>query len=754
MLKNSPLFSNTKGDLIGGFTAAVVTLPAIIIYGTIAFAPLGNNYVGMGILAGIFCSVFAGFFAAVFGGTKAMVSGPQAPSALVFGATISQLLATGLFKPEFLSDVQHLVTLLFGAVLLAGIFQILFGIFKIGTLVKFIPYPVIAGILSGTGVLILKSQLFTFLGVPKQSFSQLIQNFNTIQPLTLLIALSTAFLMWKGTSIFKKIPKNLSSLLAIVGGTAIYYLFVSLGLSKNLGAVIGELPKDYPIPKYAIGFFEIFSQSVYFPLISTVLVAGFTMAVLSSIDSLLSSVSLQSVTNERSDTNRELRAQGIGTVVSSLFGGLPGTGYTNRSLVNFYSGGRTKLSGIAYSVTILLLALFFRKAIGFIPQCVMAGVVLVVGILMIDIQSLRGWKKIIARQVSFDNELAWNTAIVVVVACITMFFDLIVAVGIGMVVSITLLVIQMSISPIRNRTSGAAFQSNKQRNDTLSGILELHNKKILILELEGNLFFGSADALALEIENMPSQHIEYVVLDMNRVNRFDSTAGKILCQSIKNLQEKGILFTISYINRKDKLYEHLADFGLIDLIGTSNVFDNTNLAIEHCEDKLLTKIVPGLINSRVELNELLGFSHLSEDDRSYIFDIIGEGYIKRETFEVKQVIIKQGDKAETVYFIHEGKAEIMMEIPKSDSENETIEKHIQTLDIGTYFGEAVLFGETLRTMNVIATEPTICYSVSKENFERLKSEFPRHAEAIINTINKTLMFRLQHAYKLISELET
>ena len=321
---STKMFSNISGDFSGGLSTAMMAIPGSIIFGLLAFAPLGSEYMGQGILSGIYAAVFAGFFTAIFGGTRIMICGPRAPAALVFASVIAQLMATGYFSGTE-ANMSAILTLGFTMVLLSGIFQMLFGVFQIGKLVKYISFPVIAGIMNGTFLTIITNAVWNYFGITKQGFWELISNIDNLKqfkPLVFLIALTTTILWMTSKKYFSKIP---GSVLALAGGSALYYGLSALGYSSGIGETLGAVvPSAYPYPKYLFQFYHVLSDQTYWRFLPMVITGALTIAILNSIESLLVMLAVQNLTQKRASGTRELIVQGIGNTINSLFGAIPG----------------------------------------------------------------------------------------------------------------------------------------------------------------------------------------------------------------------------------------------------------------------------------------------------------------------------------------------------------------------------------------------------------------------------------------------
>ncbi|HQV06847.1 MAG TPA: SulP family inorganic anion transporter, partial [Chitinophagaceae bacterium] len=315
------LLKFTKGDFFGGLTAGIVALPLALAFGVQS---------GLGAAAGLYGAIFVGLLASIFGGTPSQISGPTGPMTVISAATVALFISQS-------SDGS--VTAVMGAIIasfvLAGIFQILMGIFKIGSLIKFIPYPVISGFMSGIGVIIILLQIFPAIGLASPPTTidvvkEIVPALQSIDTWALVYSALTILIIYLFPKITKAVPSTLVALIAVT--------ILSVILNKDV-PIIGDIPQGLP-PIHLDGLLNI--DAKYYTMI---LEAAATLAALGAIDSLLTSVVADNVTKTKHNSNKELIGQGIGNSVAGIFGGLPGAGATMRTLVNIRSGGRHKISG-------------------------------------------------------------------------------------------------------------------------------------------------------------------------------------------------------------------------------------------------------------------------------------------------------------------------------------------------------------------------------------------------------------------------
>ncbi len=487
--------NRVKNDIFAGITAAVVALPLALAFGVAS---------GAGAIAGLYGAIILGFFAALFGGTPTQISGPTGPMTVVFASAIA----------AFPNDFSTVMTIVF----LAGLMQISFGIVGIGKWIKYIPYPVISGFMCGIGVIIIILQINPFLGVDSYTsiiytVTHLLDTFGKINYEAVILATLTLIIMFLTP---KKISKIIPpALIALVSMT-----FLSIFLSFQV-KVIGEIPMGLPDFVLPISF-DILK-------LSTILTLSITLALLASIDSLLTSVVADSKTKTKHDSKKELIGQGIGNAICSFFGAIPGAGATMRTVININSGATTKLSGMVHSITLLLIVLFLAPLASKIPLAVLSGILVKVGFDILDYKFLKVLTKITKQ----------NLIIMITVFLLTVFVDLIMAVGVGITISSIMAVYQVSRNTqIKTARSKVSFD------------IDIENQDVKIIKVNGSLFFGTAAFLEDKLEKV--KNCKKIIIDCKNVSFFDISAIFTLEEIIEKFKSKDleIILVLRYRHKR------------------------------------------------------------------------------------------------------------------------------------------------------------------------------------------------------------
>lgn len=487
------MFDSFKRELLAGVTVSIVALPLALAFGMQA---TGNSE---GAIIGLYGAIITGFFAALFGGTPRQVTGPTGPITIIVTGIVAQFGLTYAFIAAFLG----------------GLFQICFGLFKLGNYLKFIPLPVVSGFMNGIAIIIIISQI-----------KYLSSSF--------LIVMLTIVMMLFSIKWIKFAPP---SLVALIGGAlivvALEKVLPTLQFSMpyiNDFTIFGDVERIGEIPK---GLPQFHLPIVNLEILMKLLPSALSIAVLGSIDSLLTSVVMDNMTGAKHNSNKELIGQGIGNALAGLFGAMPGAGATVRSVVNLRSGARTTLSAMIHSIALLSFMLVFGSLASQIPLAVLAGILIITGFTMFDIESIR-----VIRKEPVSDAVAMITTMV-----LTVVVDLMVAVGVGIVMSALIFMKRMS-------EEGVKVTNRKEEH-------------LSIYTLEGPLYFGSTDSLVTTILKDKEKAI---VLEMERVPVIDATGALAIVQIYDQLKQRdqqlylvGIQKNIKVRLRKMKVFQSLGN---------------------------------------------------------------------------------------------------------------------------------------------------------------------------------------------------
>ncbi len=530
-------FKNLKGDLTGGLVAGIVALPLALAFGVQS---------GMGAIAGLYGAIVVGILAAAFGGTATQASGPTGPMTVVSATLVTVAI-------NFTGNLENAMNIIVATFFLAGLFQIFLGLLNVGSYIKYFPYPVISGFMSGVGLIIILLQIYPFAGIPSPSstlgvvtdISRLFSEFNIaaigIGGLTVLIFY-----------IFPKITNIIpSTLIALIIASLVAYLF-------NLNVpLIGDIPSGLPSLQIN-GILNIDSEA-YMIILEYALV----LAVLGSIDSLLTSVIADNITKTKHNSNRELIGQGIGNAVAGLIGGIPGAGATKGTVVNINAGGKTRLSGVVHGLFLLLVLLGLGKVAAFIPIPVLAGILIPVGFNIIDI---KGFKHLLRVPRA-------DAIVLIMVLLITTFGSLIYAVAAGVILASVLFMKRSGDIAEKSTTGSTLSEINGEHPwDDERLLFDQFKDKIYVKHLYGPLFFGFTSHFQKLFKEIDPK-IKVLIIRMDRVPYVDQTGLYALEETLFDLNKREL--NVILIGLQSQPSDMLRSIGIIpNLIKENQLFDN------------------------------------------------------------------------------------------------------------------------------------------------------------------------------------
>ena len=541
-------------DLIAGMIVAVVAIPLAIAFGISS---------GVGPTEGLVTAIIAGFIISAFGGSKVQIGGPT-------GAFI--VIIYGIIQ-------QHGLTGLLIATIMAGILLILMGVFKLGNVIKFVPYPVIVGFTAGIAVTIFSTQMNDLFGMgiqdaPADFIHKWIcyfQHWRDINWWAFAIGIASLLIIIFSTKLSKKIP---GSLVAIVLMTLVVWLLRKFGGITSI-TTIGDLytlPSGMPAPHFPE--LNLSDGQTLISLVQELFPSAFTIAMLGAIESLLSAMVADGVIGDKHNSNTELIAQGVANVVTPFFGGIPATGAIARTMANINNGGRTPIAGMIHAVILLLVLLCFGPLVGMIPMACLAGVLIIVS------YNMSGWREI----VTLSKAPKSDVIVMLVTFILTVIFDLTIAIEIGLLLAVILF--------LKRTNETTVIRSFSDEIDpTLSNDIRLHGNDLEklhipphteVYEIDGPYFFGIANKFDEISQRMGTDGQKVRILRMRKVSFMDSTGIHNLEQLYVRSQRCGMTLVLSGVN--ENVYKTLDKAGLVEKIGKENVRNHINGALARAQE--------------------------------------------------------------------------------------------------------------------------------------------------------------------------
>lgn len=592
------IFTNLKGDAFGGITAGIVALPLALAFGVSS---------GLGPSAGLYGAIFLGFFAALFGGTSTQISGPTAPM-----TAVSMIMIAGILQTND-GNIEKALPIILSVFVLAGLVQVLIGAIGLGKYIKYIPYPVVSGFMTAIGVIIIITNLLPILGYYVDNDHERIQQFKpqaeeliienilkdeasegllvledfretikraekitdeeimneayilakkensgvigaikslpralkNINYIELLLALSTIVIIYGFKRITTKVPSTLVALLVVSGAA------IGFGVDYR---PIEEIPSGFPM--FNLSIFTKFQLGSLSPYVFTAI----TLAFLGAIDSLLTSVVADNMTKTNHNPNKELIGQGIGNSIAGLFGGLPGAGATIRTVVNINAGGKTKLSGMIAGIFLLVILLAIGPTASKIPAAVLAGILITVGIGVMDYKGLKAVPSMPSAEV----------VIMVVVLLLSTFWNLVYAVGVGLIIASLVFMKKMG-DATEHKSDVKTLKAETSWADE-SDFPENMKEEVFIKHIKGPIFFGSTSFIQILAKQIPPS-ASHVIIRMDRVPYIDQSGLYALEDVLLELEKNDIHVLIVDI-QEHPLYLMKSIDIVPDLIPEEHIFDS------------------------------------------------------------------------------------------------------------------------------------------------------------------------------------
>lgn len=713
----------------------LVALPSAIAFGVTIYSVLGGAYVAVGALAGILGATAIGIVASTFGGTNRLISAPCAPAAAVVSAFAIEAMHSG--TPV---DTTLLLLTLLG--LLAGLMQVLFGVLRLGLLIKYMPYTVVSGYLSGVGLIIIGSQVPKLLGTPKGvGFWTALVTPEHWRWQGILVGVATMAVMLGAPRVIKAVP---GAVLGLVAGVAVYFGLALLdpallnlqGNALVVGALDGGGDGSFfaGLAQRWSSLSDIGPQQIWM-----LMIPALTLAVLLSIDTLKTCVVLDALTRSRHDSNRELIGQGLGNLAAGAIGGVPGAGTMGATLVNISGGASTRLSGLIEGVLALLAFLLLANFISWVPVAGLAGILIVIGVRMIDRNSLTFLK-------SRSTMLDFLVIVAVIGTALTV--SLIAASGVGILLAVVLFIReQIGGSIIRRKLLGNETFSKRVRTHAEMEILTAKGDRAAIVELQGSLFFGTADQLYRALEPDLKTR-DFLILDLRRIQTVDVTAAHLLEQIKDMLAERHGFLIFSQIpdnlpSGRD-LQEYFDQVGLLQADSPVKVFPTQDDALEWVEDRIIHDAA--LLKDEeiaLELHEVEIFAGRKQETLAAL-----EQCMEKRHVAAGEKIFSRGDSGDELFLIRRGAVRIIL--PLSDRQSH----HLGTFGRGAFFGEMAFLDGDPRSANAVAFTDCELYVLSRHAFDKLADEHRKLCLRLMEGIASVLASRLRYTNAELRVLES
>jgi len=722
------------GDLKGGISAALLALPVELVYGLFAVAPLGVAYAEHGMRAALWGCILGGVLAFLFRGTGGMLTGTRPATGLILAALATELLThpriTAVADPA-----AYVFALLLLCTALAGLFQFLFGLARVGRALKYIPYPVIAGLMLGVGILMVLGSLRPALGVDDTTgWGDLL---SASHPASIAITLAGLALCYFAPR--WKIPVP-GSILAIVVCTLMHQGFVYSFGAEQLGGTLANLSATLPSTVISAGGLAWHEVLGWLPQLSAY---ALTIAALSSIETMLCLSAIGNVHPHRPNANREFCVLGLANLVTGISGATASLGNLPRVNANLAAGGRSTVSNLVYAATLAGIVILVGGHLALVPQAVTAAIVIYYAFLMVDDGTRRIVQQVVKQRSHFGQQhyrmLLANLSVILLVALVAVVGDMMKAVGIGIVAAMFLFVRTRMKPVIRRVSHGDWRRSLKIRTKADDDLLNREGRAICLIEADGPLFFGTADNIAIEIERVSAES-RLIVLDFKQVRDIDPTGARTLLLACRRQRAQGRELLICGI--APHLDSFLKAMDLESAIPPGHWHQNIDQALEDAEDRLLAHLGGHTRHERLALAETALAAGMSPSDIAVL-----ESVLIRSDHPCATELFHIGDAGNSLFLTSDGSVDIL--IPLKGGKR----KRVVSLAPGVLFGEVAILEGKPRSATAFLTGPSLVWELTREGLDKLRTSHPAIAHQILLNIGRQMAVRLRSVTHELAVLE-
>jgi MFS superfamily sulfate permease-like transporter len=726
-----PSVAAARGDIIAGLVSSTVAIPLAMAFGMFAFVTLGDEYFAYGAMAGLISAFIAGLVSVLLGDRSTRVYAPRITTTFFLGLLLFSLLQRNA-EANGTASVPAMLLVFFAIVLLGGVLQALFGLMRLGSLIKFAPHPVMAGFQNMAAVLLFLVQLGNVLGYEHNiRFTRIFSAIGEAQPLSVLVA-ALSFAMWNARRIATRIPP---ALVGLGCGTIAYYAIALLGFGDMLGPIIGPPTASAAMRTVLVDFSGLAMAEPLERSASLILSSAFALAIIASIDALLCA-KLTSLPGElRAGDDRLLVRLGIANAVSASFGGITNGINIGPSLANRAFGGRSWLSVMVNAAAVLAAATLLFPALAYLPRAVLSAVIMVVAIQHIDPWTRQFAARLVKPGTPQRGAIALDLGVSVFVSLLSIAINVVLAVFIGIVLAVLLFVVRMSRSNIRRLYRCDTVRSRRYRDPAELEVLHVRGVSVLVIELQGALFFGTADRLAQIVDRETIDGTTTaLLLELRRVTEIDSTGARILGDIDAALAARGVKLALVLSGRTETAAR------LADIFHGDRFFPDIDRTIEWAEDELLRDAGTGQpLQLPLDRHPLLQGFTAEQVERL-------RAQLEPVAFPAGHVIFRHGDPGSSLYLVNRGRASVHIQREDGDI-------RLVTFAAGAVLGELALLDRGPRSATITVDEDLTGFSLSEASFAVLCREQPDIAIKLLSALGRELSVRIRHANMTILQLE-
>ncbi len=727
-----------RDEATGGLVGALFVMPAVLGCGLIVFQPLGADFQALGIQAAFGATIAAALFRGLIGGRGLQVNAPRATQAALLGGLLVQATQTAAGGDTV--PAAAMTAIVFLALAVAGLAQLLLGALRLGDLLKFIPQPVIAGFINGFALVILLQQLPSLLGLPDGAgLTAFARGAASLNPWALALGIAAAAGVWGIGERRSVLP---GPLIGLAAGTLAYWSLAHwLGDPAPLGVTVKAPPPGLPFALSLPGIGELIAHPVFRAMGPSIAATGLTLGMVSSIQSLLSAAAADSLLRHRHDSSRELLTQGGANLLSAALGGTVTGGSPLYTRVAIHNGARTDRANLFVGLGLLAAALGLGPLLEAVPVSVMAGMVIVT-VLRPDDWTLQLVRLLWGRRTSAARgELVQNLAIVVIVALLVATSDVLVALAVGMGISVIVYLRRAAVSVVRRSYRGDRVHSQTGRSPADMEALETHGGAIAVMELHGPVFFGSAENLARQAEALAAG-CETLILDLSRVNDVESTGVLVLRRLDERLARSGVVLLLAGVWKGRGLRALLRDMGFSAPEEEGRVHGDLETALALAEDRLLARLTGG---GGADERELPLSDHPSLHGLTRAqFDLLALT-ARRVAFGPGDRILTEGSTDNSQFLLVKGCVRVERRLHEAGHA-----MRIGSIRSGAIFGEmAMLTGEP-RSADVVADSNVVCHELTAADLAMLDSLDPAISFILLRNIATEVTLKVRRMSRTAS----
>ncbi len=705
-------------DAGAGISAAFVLVAMMLPLGLIAYAPLGEFAVEAGLRAALAAAIFGNLTAVVLNGALLPNEVPRASSVFLFSAFILRLAGDAALRS---SPSQGVVEILFLAALclaLTGVIQVVFGALRLGNIARFVPYPVVAGLMTGLAISLVIYELPEVLGTHGGGGGA--DEHHGVNGWTLLVGIVTivAFVLVR-----RRWPSLPSKLIGLAAGTAVAFV-ITVAVHGDVGPRVPFLGK-VPAPDALFPALSAEGVALALRFGYDLVITSFAIAVVGSLDSLLAAVGeADGPLDTAHHPNRLLVALGCGNLVSSLFGGVP-VAYSSHHVFARHHVDKGKLvASFATTATLVLLLLYGAPLLQLIPVAALSAMMLVIAVGLIDRWAGSTIDRV--RRGQYDSELIVNIALVILVATVTIVFGLVAAVITGLILSMGLFLAVMNRSLIRSVRTGATHGSRRVYPPEQASLLRVEGHLIKVIEVDGAIFFGTADRLGFEALRA-AKGARYLILDLRRVTMIDASGALVLQKLQRLLREDGVTLLLAHISATSRLGRAIRGAGVFVQRHHDDWFGDTDRALEWAERQLLEHAQAAASDRELAIGEFALFAGLAPSELEFM-----KPYLDRQLFPAQAALYHEGQLGDRLYLLARGAVSIVTEDPEAKGRR----RRVVTLAPGVIFGESAMIEGGTRSVTAVAEGEVVTYSLSRSNLERIHARDPDlYRRIVLNMLN-------------------